>query len=80
VGFRIRLRPEETFPDNLVSLDDQDLHVLHSRIVMQFDAECLKNGRPHLETESRLEELVREFERRESMDATGIDPAATPLA
>ncbi len=64
-----RLSPDEPFPDDLRELDAATVHVLHSKVLRELDAEYVRAGEPELETESRLEELVEELDRREAEDS-----------
>lgn len=62
---KFRLTPGTPFPENLQDLGDKDLHVVHSRLRRQMDAEY-STGWFSFETELRLDEVREELDRRES--------------
>lgn len=68
---KFRLTPSDSFPEALEELGDQDLHVLHSRLRRQLDAEYA-GGWFSFETEMRLDEVREELNRREGSAASSI--------
>lgn len=70
---KFRLTPSTPMPEDLEALEDQAVHVLHSRLRRQMDAEY-SNGWFSYETEVRLDEVRAELDRRESGDAAAVIP------
>lgn len=62
---RFRWTPSTPLPEDLEGLGDEALHVLHSRLRRQMDAEY-SEGLPDWETEVRLDEVRAELDRREN--------------
>ena len=62
---KFRFTPAMQFPEDLAVLGDQALHVLHSRLRRQIDAEYAV-GDLSWDTEMRLDEVREELDRRES--------------
>ena len=65
---KLRLTPDEPFPDQLDELSDPSLQVLDSQIQRQLDREIITEGEVAPETESRHQELDEEFDIREAVD------------
>lgn len=63
-GENLHLTPEESFPEDLENISDQDLQVLDSQVQRQLDHEIVAEGEPNPETEFRRYELDEEFENR----------------
>lgn len=61
----LHLTPEESFPEELGKVSDQELQVLDSQVQRQFDHEIVAHGEPNPETEFRRYELDEEFESRD---------------
>ncbi len=70
---KFRLTPSTPMPENLELLEDQAVHVLHSRLRRQMDAEY-SNGWFSYETEVRLDEVRAELDRRESGESAAVVP------
>ncbi|WP_323959736.1 hypothetical protein GC088_14565 [Arthrobacter sp. JZ12] len=68
---KFTLTPTEQFPEDLEVLGDEEVHVLHSRIRRQMDAEY-GAGWFSWETEMRLDEVREELNRRENGDVARI--------
>ncbi|WP_299169181.1 hypothetical protein [uncultured Arthrobacter sp.] len=62
---KFRLTPSTPLPEDLESLTDEAVHVVHSRLRRQMDAEYA-DGLPSWETEVRLDEVRAELDRREN--------------
>lgn len=62
---KFRLTPSTPLPEDLESLTDDAVHVVHSRLRRQMDAEYA-DGLPSWETEVRLDEVRAELNRREN--------------
>lgn len=62
---KFRLTPGTPMPEDLEALEDAALHVVHSRLRRQMDAEY-SNGWFSWETEVRLDEVKAELDRREN--------------
>lgn len=62
---KFRLTPGTPMPEDLEALEDEALHVVHSRLRRQMDAEY-SNGWFSWETEVRLDEVRAELDRREN--------------
>lgn len=60
-----RLSPTDSFPEDLPTLEDTDLQVLHSRVQRQLDYEYVHELEAHPETQFRITEIAEELERRE---------------
>lgn len=58
------LTPEESFPEHLERITDQELQVLDSQVQRQISLEIVTEGEPNPETEFRRYELDEEFENR----------------
>ncbi len=65
---KLRLTPDDSFPEELDELPDPVLQVLDSQIQRQLDREIISDGELSPETEFRHEELDQEFEIREAVD------------
>ena len=61
---KLRMPPEDAFPEDLESMSDNDLQVLDSQIQRQLDHEIAADGESERETEFRHYELDHEFEER----------------
>lgn len=60
-----RLRPEDQYPDDLTSLDDQSLQIINSKLHRQSDAEY-RIGIGETETEFRLDDVRLEMNTRQA--------------
>lgn len=60
-----RLSPFDVFPEDVTTLQDVELQVLHSRIQRQLDYEYAHDYDAHPETVFRAADIAEEFERRE---------------
>ncbi|MDV5999537.1 hypothetical protein IUU84_08120 [Kocuria rhizophila] len=60
------LDPLQEFPSCLAELVTETLQVLHSRVCRQLDREYLEPLGPHPQTLERYQELISEFEIRET--------------
>ena len=65
---KLRVTPEDSFPEELDELPDPALQVLDSQVQRQMDHEIITEGEASPETEFRHEELDQEFEIREAVD------------
>ncbi|MBT2566417.1 hypothetical protein J7I84_07925 [Arthrobacter sp. ISL-85] len=65
MGEKLYLTPEDQFPEDLVSVSDNELQVLDSRIQRQLDHEMVVDGESSRETEFRHYELDEEFQDRD---------------
>lgn len=65
---KLRLTPDEPFPEELDELHDSELQVLDSQIQRQLDREIITDGEAAPETEFRHQELDEEFDIREAVD------------
>ena len=61
----LHLTPEESFPEHLDQVSDQELQVLDSQVQRQIDHEIVTAGESDPETEFRRYELDEEFENRD---------------
>lgn len=61
-----RLTPTDSFPEDLVPLEDIEIHVLHSRLQRQLDHEYAQNLEADPETVFRHEEVLEELDRRDA--------------
>lgn len=61
---KLYLTPEESFPEDLTDMGDQELQVLDSRVQRQLDYEVVAEGEPDRETEFRHYEIDEEFQTR----------------
>ncbi|KUM39429.1 MAG: hypothetical protein ABWY04_16325 [Arthrobacter sp.] len=62
---KLRLTPEESFPEDLTEVGDLQLQVLDSQVQRQLDHEVIAEGEPNRETEFRHYELDEEFANRD---------------
>lgn len=62
---KLRLTPEDGFPENLEVMTDNDLQVLDSQVQRQLDHEIVADGESDPETEFRHYELDDEFTERD---------------
>lgn len=62
---KLRLTPEDEFPEDLSKVEDKDLQVLDSQVERQLNHEYLSEGGPHPETEFRHYDLDEEFTERD---------------
>lgn len=65
-----RLSPTDSFPEDLSSLEDVELQVLHSRVQRQVDYEYGHEFELNPETEFRAADVAEEFERREALTSS----------
>ncbi|RAX18169.1 hypothetical protein DC347_05525 [Pseudarthrobacter sp. AG30] len=61
---KLRLTPDDDFPEDLEVMTDNDVQVLDSRIQRQLDHEIVTTGESDPETEFRHYELDDEFTER----------------
>lgn len=64
-----RLRPEDQFPDDLTSLDDESLQVINSQLHRQSEAEY-RVGVGEPETTFRLDDVRLELNTRQAAHDT----------
>ena len=62
---KLRLTPEDAFPEDLEVMTDKDLQVLDSQVQRQLDHEVIVVGESDRETEFRHYELDHEFTERD---------------
>lgn len=62
---KLRLTPEDEFPEDLEVMTDNDLQVLDSQVQRQLDHEIVTDGESNPETEFRHYELDDEFTERD---------------
>jgi len=60
-----RLDPEKVFPEDLTSIDRDDLDILNSRNHRSRDAQYIRDGEVDAETEGQHHELREELDRRQ---------------
>lgn len=60
----LHLTPEESFPEHLEKITDQELQVLDSQVQRQISQEIVTEGEANPESEFRRYELDEEFENR----------------
>ncbi|MET4097637.1 hypothetical protein [Arthrobacter sp. UYCu712] len=65
MGKKLRLTPEDDFPEDLGKVKDQKLQILDSEVQRQLDHEVIADGEPNRETEFRHYELDEEFNARD---------------
>ncbi|MGP4033264.1 hypothetical protein [Pseudarthrobacter sp. 1C304] len=65
---KLRLTPEDEFPEDLSKVEDKDLQVLDSQVERQLNHEYLSEDGPHPETEFRHYDLDEEFTERDQRD------------
>ncbi|MBT2513532.1 hypothetical protein [Arthrobacter sp. ISL-30] len=73
---KLRLTPDDDFPEDLKVLPDAELQILDSQIQRQLDMECVINGQPDPETEFRRWDLDDEFLQREAAMAEEDTPGS----
>lgn len=73
---KLRLTPDDEFPDNLKELPDSELQILDSQIRRQLDVEYVANGEPDPETEFRRWDLDDEFQQREAAEQEPLTDAS----
>lgn len=61
---KLRMTPDDNFPEDLEAMTDNDLQVLDSQIQRQLDHELTDVGNSDRETEFRHYELDHEFTER----------------
>ncbi|MBG6225489.1 hypothetical protein IWX63_002061 [Arthrobacter sp. CAN_A2] len=71
-----RLDPEKVFPEDLTSIDRDDLDILNSRNHRSRDAQYIRDGGVDAETEGQHHELREELDRRQLIRDT---PAAADI-
>ncbi|MDF9277401.1 hypothetical protein P4U43_06290 [Arthrobacter sp. EH-1B-1] len=64
-----RLEPDESFPDDLTLLSDTELEVLNSRLHRELDEEYAHID-TQMETQSRLDEVNEELNRRDAISTS----------
>ncbi|MGO4121891.1 hypothetical protein [Arthrobacter sp. YAF16] len=62
---KLRLTPDDAFPEDLEVMTDNDLQVLDSQVQRQLDHEVVVAGESDRETEFRHYELDHEFTQRD---------------
>lgn len=66
-----RLDPDKDFPEDLTSIDRDDLDILNSRNHRARDVQYIRDGEVDAETEGEHHDLRDELDRRQSLrDAT----------
>ncbi|MFJ6278773.1 hypothetical protein SAMN04488693_10346 [Arthrobacter subterraneus] len=75
-----RIKPEDPFPENLNSLEDDQVEVLNSKVHRQLEVEYVEAGSPDPETEHRQEEVNEELDDRDIMSETSNQHAAEKSA
>ena len=65
---KLRLTPDDEFPEDLKKVEDKDLQVLDSQVQRQLDYEYVAEGEPNPETEFRHYDLDEEFTERDQRD------------
>lgn len=65
MGKKLRLTPEDEFPEDLENIQDKKLQVLDSEVQRQLDHEVIADGEINPETEFRHYELDDEFRDRD---------------
>lgn len=73
-----RIKPEDSFPENLNQLEDDQVEILNSKVHRQLEVEYVEEGLPHPETENRQEEINEELDDRDLLSDVSINhPAET---
>lgn len=62
---KLRLTPEDEFPEDLAEIPNKKIQVLDSQVQRQLDHEMVVDGEPDRETEFRHYELDEEFDERD---------------
>jgi hypothetical protein len=62
---KLRLSPEDPFPEDLAEVPNRELQVLDSQVQRQLDHEMVGGGEPDRATEFRHYELDEEFDVRD---------------
>lgn len=60
-----RLDPEKVFPEDLTSIDRDDLDILNSRNHRSRDSQYIRDGEVDAETEGQYHDLREELDRRQ---------------
>lgn len=68
-----RIKPQDTFPDNLNQLEDNQVEVLNSKVHRQLEVEYVEEGTPDPETEHRQEELNEELDDRDLLSEVSTE-------
>jgi hypothetical protein len=75
-----RIKPEDPFPGDLNTLQDDQVEVLNSKVHRQLEVEYVQEGSPDPETEHRREEINEELDDRDLLSETEtgtVTPAAS---
>ena len=67
-----RLDPGQAFPEDLTSIDRDDLDILNSRNHRSRDDQYIRNGDVDAETEGQHHELREELDRRQAIRDTPV--------
>lgn len=67
-----RIKPEDSFPEDLNQLEDNQVEVLNSKVHRQLEVEYVQEGSPDPETEHRQEELNEELDDRDLLSEVPI--------
>lgn len=67
-----RIKPEDSFPENLNQLEDDQVEILNSKVHRQLEVEYVEEGLPHPETENRQEEINEELDDRDLLSEVSI--------
>ena len=68
-----RIKPQDTFPDNLNQLEHNQVEVLNSKVHRQLEVEYVEEGTPDPETEHRQEELNEELDDRDLLSEVSTE-------
>lgn len=68
-----RITPSESFPEDLRPLPESEVEVLNSKLHRELNYEYVHDGEPSSETESRLEDVTEELDRRDNADERAGD-------
>ncbi len=76
-----RLDPDKEFPDDLTSVDRDDLDILNSRNHRSRDVQYIRDGEVDPETEGQHHELREELDRRQEArdQSSGHDAADSDM-
>jgi hypothetical protein len=72
-----RLDPSSDFPEDLTSIDRDDLDILNSRNHRARDLQYVRDGEVGAETDGQHHELREELDRRQAIRDASADTSAT---
>ncbi|MHA7181309.1 hypothetical protein ACX80J_14485 [Arthrobacter sp. MDB2-24] len=72
-----RLDPDKDFPEDLTSIDRDDLDILNSRNHRARDLQYVRDGEVGAETDGQHHELREELDRRQAIRDASADTSAT---